>query len=194
VLARRLAGQGTPRIRIAVARDAARLPLADGAVAGVVLEHAAMVSMGATRRRWPAVARELRRVLAPGGTVLITAAGFRLPGLGAGTESLNRALKRRPAERRARIPGLSDIVGGMAACGFAPPEIYAPLPAGRNTACVVPLGDAGAVGTLLEHLVDAASPLKRAAALVVRGLAGTGLLARLAQECWLIWGGAGAPG
>jgi SAM-dependent methyltransferase len=161
-----------------------RLPLADGSIAAIALEDIAAAGFDLSDRNLSAVAREWRRVLAPGGTVLFGIKGplaririlqqaRRALGIPVGSASFNRRIKRIAGGGSETSLRLGSTLTAMSDAGFPSPTIYAPLPDEHRTEIVIPVDDRRVVGYFLHNLIRQNSPAVRMA------IRGAGLLNRL---------------
>jgi hypothetical protein len=156
----------------------------------VILDADAAAAFGLDDGGLAQAAAEWRRVLAPGGTMLLGLRGApgELPGLRRirerltgtlRTESLDRRIKQSaaPAPRAALSPTRS--LRTMRRLGFAAPSVFAPLPDADNPSVVLPLDDAWSVRYFLDNLVRKNSATVRAALSAARLSARLGLFRRL---------------
>lgn len=183
---------------IAVLADLGRLPLPDRSVDAIALEDAAAAGFRLTHDRLEQVAREWKRVLAPGGAVMIGVTGelFRLPGARrlwallrarAHPESFNRQVKRWASRgARARL-GVGSTIRTMTRLSFPRPAVYAPLPDQNETRAVVPLEEARVVRYFLKHMIRRNSRAVRVALVAADAAAALGLFRHLAPYVYLIF-------
>ncbi len=174
VLRANLEAEGVRETPVAVLEGTERLPLADGSIAAIAMEDVAAAGFGLSEENLDAVAREWRRVLAPGGTVLVGIKGSlsrvrllqlarRMLPVPAGSASFNRRVKLIAGGGVETSLRLRPTLRSMAAAGFSPPTIYAPLPDEHRTEIVIPVDDRRVVRYFLNHLIRQNSPAVRLA-------------------------------
>jgi SAM-dependent methyltransferase len=167
-----------------------RLPLADGSVDAVILDDDGAAAFGLDDGGLAEAAAEWRRVLAPGGAMVLGLRGApgELPGLRRigealtgtwRTESLDRRIKRSAAPVPGAALSPTRSLRTMRRLGFAPPSLFAPLPDAENPSVVLPLDDAQSVRYFLDNLVRKNSATVRAALGAARLSARLGLFRRL---------------
>jgi len=197
IVERRLAERGCSNVELLVAADAARLALPDGAVQAIAMEHAAVASFGVAARRLPELAREWRRVLAPGGAVLLGLenAWLRLRPLAAARaalvarrrpESLNRRVKRLAGGNDGPALTLRQVRRAFEIAGFDRASLLAPLPDERRAESIVPLDDPTALDHFLRALLRRESHGASIALAQARVLARVGLLWRVVPYWYVL--------
>lgn len=185
-LQRHAGEQGAGNVQVAVIDDARRLPLADGSVDVVAMDAPAAAAFGVDGGAIETVVAEFRRVLAPGGALLLGAGNrlFRVPALerlrpGSGRPTLDDALA---AERvpRVRALALGPALAALKQSGFQAPTLLAPLPRREEIAIVIPVRERAVLQYFFARLFRRNSPLMRA------GLALAQLAARLDMIWWVV--------
>ncbi|MEM7394831.1 MAG: methyltransferase domain-containing protein [Verrucomicrobiota bacterium] len=183
VLRRHLEERDVDNVEVLVSEEPWALSLGDGSVDTVTMEEAAATGFEIERGHVPSLAREWKRVLAPGGAVLLSVRNPLERKLGIGSlraklqvkadqDVLNRVVKRRGRERSG-LPGPGALIQIMKQAGFETPQVYAPVPNETQAQMILPLDDDRAIRYFLHHLLRKNSPLMRAA------IGGADLLVRL---------------
>jgi len=204
VVQKYVSARGATNVQVAAIDDLAHLPLRDASVQVIVFEDAAARAFGLSRAKLREVAREWRRVLAPGGTLLIGVANpvyrswlarkFKA-GLGAGRErrSMNRLIK--SVDMADASPGLrrGSILQSLSRLGLSTPETYAPLPDEDNTEFLVPLGDPLVIEYFLDHLVRKMTWTVRLAIRTCKLLLRLGLFGHVMPYHYLLFTKPGRP-
>ncbi len=201
VLHRHLGERGRQDVEVAVVRDVTRLPLASGSLTGLVVEEAALAGFGVGPRDFAAAAAEWRRVLAPGGVLLLGLRGSRVGRLalrlvraagrpGRRRESLNRRIKTGPGRRSSRL-GLARPLRALRRLGFGAPTVHAPLPSEDDLVLVLPLDCEPAVSYGLAQMLRRNSLFGRAAIGLGRLAGRAGFLTRLLPYYFIVMRRAG---
>jgi SAM-dependent methyltransferase len=168
---------------VAILRDLARIPLADGSVDAIATEETGLAGFDVEPHRFDDLLKEWRRLLRPGGQLVITLRNRRSPlaalrgGGDPGPEPLNRHVKRLAARDAAAAPAVSTALRSLDGNGFERVQLYAPLPDGNETKLVLPIDDAGVARYCFDHLLRQNSAISRLAIKAADITAGLGLRA-----------------
>jgi SAM-dependent methyltransferase len=183
---------------VIVMADVGRLPLPDGSVDAIALEDAAAPGFGLTNGRLEPAAREWKRVLSPGGVVLIGVTGdlFRVPGMRrlwarvrarAHPESFNRQVKRWASGGGSGGLGVGRTIRTMTRLGFPRPVVYAPLPDQNETRAVLPIEEASVVRYFLNHMIRRNSRAVRVGLVAANAAVTLGVFRHLTPYAYLIF-------
>lgn len=157
---------------VIVQRDITNLPLPDHSIAAIAMEAAAAPGFDMSRRKFPYVAAEWRRVLSPGGIVFLGLENpyERLPGFRllrsrfharGNRETLNRFVKKANRGPRRTMPGLRRTIQCMTRHGFGTTAVFSPLPDENKCEVAIPVDDPRAVHYFLNRLIRKNSPAIR---------------------------------
>jgi len=189
IVRRRLQMAGIDQVALAVCRDPARLPLADASIATAIVGHAELACFGLQPERNAEperpIAAELRRVLAPGGKVLL---GLNSSALGRLLARSAQLVRRRatPAESLDSLirgalatetaPSGRQMLRALRAIGFEEVRCIAPLPSSDRPRVALRLDEPELVQYVLSRLLRRNTLSARVGRLAAATLARAGLL------------------
>jgi SAM-dependent methyltransferase len=187
IVARHARDAGRANVTVAVVDDLTRLPLADGSLEALAMDDAAARGFELDGASLPALAAEWKRVLAPGGRLLLGLENAWVRGLvRRGPQSLDRCLKRALPARSRGLPSLSRVAGSLVRQGFGRPEIRAPLPDEHAPRILVPQDDRPVLRYFLRNLVRRNSLAARAGATAAQAAVALGLFRHLVPYRFLV--------
>jgi len=190
--------RGLSNVRVGIRSDITRMPLADRSIDAIAMEDVAGPGFGVSGRSLLRLAAEWRRLLKPGGVVVLGLANPHTRWLIQGllgamksskprTESFNRFVKRAGRRRSRSWMRRQAVAREMAEQGFSRPAVYSPLPDEQKTLVVVPSEQQQVLRYFLQNLVRKNSAAARIAVQLAGVLTDAGLLHHVLPYHFLIF-------